>query len=517
MTLRLTPGQNAALTDLSVTGTVRASSVDVSALLVDGDRRVRSDEDFVFWNHATAPGACLLDNGSLALSLGEIEETVDAVLLVVSVDGTSALPSEIDLELIGASGEALYEFAPSTTGLDALIGLELYRRDHGWKVRAVGQGFAGGLADLLVAHGIDVETSEAQSDSTSQDSASNSVPLDRTRVLERVWMIFEDASRSAAAFDAAVDYADERLGDELSDLAADASTRSSPAADRERNDAQSRHDALVATAQTRHLDDSRVLTDEISALDRELPASVASWGSVSWQRLSGTDEFTDCIRVGEVTVPSRSPLRVPLCAAWPAANPLWFEDETGGVASSPSITAALLRIAVAAPRGATVIDILDIGGSLAQTSARVAPIARSLTDRSAVTARLEELAHSIDLWHMAVGAGETPPAVPPRSVVVVSSFPYGFGSAELGRIAFLAERGPFAGLSLVLVGSADAEDIDPLAAALLRRSMHLPIDGRTPVHDRWIGSEWSFEPDVAPADTTTVERVVSELSGAGES
>ncbi|MGU3436247.1 TerD family protein [Actinomycetes bacterium M1A6_2h] len=510
MTLRLTPGQNAGLTDLAVTATVRAASVDVCALLVDGNRRARADSDFVFWNSPTAAGVRLADNGSLELTLDEIEATVDAVLVVVSADGSSSLPADVGLELAGPSSEVLYEFAPSTAGLGALIGLEFYRRGNGWKVRAVGQGFAGGLADLLVAHGVEVDTPTTQ-----HDSAVQTVPLDRSRVLERVWMIFEDASRSAAAFDAAVDYADERLGDELSTLSADASTRSSPAAERERTDAQNRHDALVATAQARHLDDSRVLTDEISTLDRELPPSVATWGSAAWQHLS-TAEYSDCIRVGDVTVPSRSPLRVPLCAAWPAANPLWFEDDTGGVASSPAVTAALLRIAAAAPRGSTVIDILDIGGSLTQTSARLSPIARSLTDRSAVTARLDELAHSIDLWHMAVGAGETPPTLPPRSAVVVSGFPYGFGSAELGRIAFLAERGPFAGLSLVLVGSADAEDVDPLAAALLRRSMHLPVDGRSPVHDPWVGGEWAYEPDIAPADTTTVDRVVSQLSGAAE-
>ncbi|PKT66991.1 export associated protein, partial [Streptomyces populi] len=43
------------------------------------------------------------------------------------------------------------------TGLDtesAVVALELYRRQGAWKVRAVGQGYAGGLAELLTDQGL---------------------------------------------------------------------------------------------------------------------------------------------------------------------------------------------------------------------------------------------------------------------------------------------------------------------------------------------------------------------------
>ncbi|MEW3821624.1 TerD family protein, partial [Pseudomonas aeruginosa] len=43
------------------------------------------------------------------------------------------------------------------TGLDlesAVVALELYRRQGAWKVRAVGQGYAGGLAELFADQGL---------------------------------------------------------------------------------------------------------------------------------------------------------------------------------------------------------------------------------------------------------------------------------------------------------------------------------------------------------------------------
>ena len=38
-----------------------------------------------------------------------------------------------------------------------VIVIEIYRRGPAWKVRAVGQGYAGGLADLIRDHGVSVD------------------------------------------------------------------------------------------------------------------------------------------------------------------------------------------------------------------------------------------------------------------------------------------------------------------------------------------------------------------------
>ncbi|WLQ33186.1 TerD family protein [Streptomyces castrisilvae] len=56
----------------------------------------------------------------------------------------------------GLEGDEIATF--TLTGLDsesAVAALELYRRQGGWKVRAVGQGYAGGLAAMLTDQGVD--------------------------------------------------------------------------------------------------------------------------------------------------------------------------------------------------------------------------------------------------------------------------------------------------------------------------------------------------------------------------
>jgi hypothetical protein len=67
--------------------------------------------------------------------------------------GTTAAPF---VAVMGQDGSELASF--TITGLDsetAVVAVELYRRQGAWKVRAVGQGYAGGLAQLLADQGME--------------------------------------------------------------------------------------------------------------------------------------------------------------------------------------------------------------------------------------------------------------------------------------------------------------------------------------------------------------------------
>ncbi|TXS51033.1 TerD family protein [Streptomyces sp. t39] len=66
--------------------------------------------------------------------------------------GATAAPF---VAVVAESGEEIASF--TVTGLDsetAVVVLEVYRRQGAWKVRAVGQGYAGGLGDLLADQGV---------------------------------------------------------------------------------------------------------------------------------------------------------------------------------------------------------------------------------------------------------------------------------------------------------------------------------------------------------------------------
>ncbi|KAA8884385.1 stress protein [Nocardia colli] len=157
----LVKGQNGALAQPRVVVSVRsAAAVDVSALLVTAAGTVRSDADFVFFNQPEAPGV-VLRSGVLEVSFAEVPTEIAQLRAVVTLDdpgvtfGRFAAPVAT---VADASGNALYEYRIEGLGSESVvIALELYRRGAEWKVRAVGQGYAGGFADLVTDHGVRVD------------------------------------------------------------------------------------------------------------------------------------------------------------------------------------------------------------------------------------------------------------------------------------------------------------------------------------------------------------------------
>ncbi len=156
-------GQNAALPVAELTVAVRTdAAADIAALLLTSRRQVRSDADFVFFNQPQGPGVRLTGaDGELSFSLGAVPADVDAVRVVLTLGdagdtfGRHGAPSA---SVRDAAGNPLYEYTiEGLTSESVVIALELYRRGPDWKVRAVGQGYAGGFAALVTDHGVTVD------------------------------------------------------------------------------------------------------------------------------------------------------------------------------------------------------------------------------------------------------------------------------------------------------------------------------------------------------------------------
>ncbi|MGW4893303.1 VWA domain-containing protein [Kitasatospora sp. NPDC004240] len=162
----LDKGANTALTGPGVTVTVTAGgvAVDVSALLVNEDGKVRSDDDLVFFNSPHRDGVTLAGT-AITAELTAIPGDVRSVVVVASVDvelpGTTFDPASTPSVVI-RDGAAELEFVPPgmSGGETVLVLAELYRRGDGWKVRAVGQGYAGGLGALARDFGVSVADDE---------------------------------------------------------------------------------------------------------------------------------------------------------------------------------------------------------------------------------------------------------------------------------------------------------------------------------------------------------------------
>jgi len=181
--LRWTPGQG-------------VPDVDASALLLGADGRVRSDEDFVFYNQPRHPSGKVwrlgkkrvaqgLSEGltdTIQTDLAGLDQAVGRVLLVASAENVTfdrVRALRILLYDAGAGESeplAYFDITPQTGAETALICGELYRRGDVWKFRALGEGYLNGLEGLAGDFGISVDESEAVTEPTPEASLPQPYP-----------------------------------------------------------------------------------------------------------------------------------------------------------------------------------------------------------------------------------------------------------------------------------------------------------------------------------------------------
>lgn len=143
--------------------------MDVSALLLTAAGKVRSDDDFVFCNQPVHPSGAVRHEGrrqdgtgvleTIGVTLPGVEEEIGTVVVAASTDGTFGQVSGLFVRVLDArSGAETARFdATDATSETAFVLGELYRRAGAWKFRAVGQGYASGLAGLATDFGITVD------------------------------------------------------------------------------------------------------------------------------------------------------------------------------------------------------------------------------------------------------------------------------------------------------------------------------------------------------------------------
>lgn len=177
----LSKGANTALNVSSLRATLSWSAhpgvpdVDVSALLLTASGKVRDDNDFVFYNapsHASGAVAHAGKNAAgpgpstdgIAVDLSRLPALVEKVVIAASVDG-GTFGQVRDLALIisdRTSGAEVARFADmGATSETAFVAGEFYLRGGTWKFRAVGQGWASGLAGLATDFGISIDDESA--------------------------------------------------------------------------------------------------------------------------------------------------------------------------------------------------------------------------------------------------------------------------------------------------------------------------------------------------------------------
>ncbi|MEV8429583.1 TerD family protein [Streptomyces sp. HUAS 31] len=166
MTAELVRGQNHPLSQARLEIRVSAGTpIVAAAALGDEQGRIHGVEWVAHPGAPTLPGLEVSRQAAadhrLAVDLDAMPEAVHRVSVLLAlptgVGGPTsfgAVPAPF-LAVTGLDGAEVASY--TVAGLEsesAVVALELYRRQGAWKVRAIGQGYAGGLADLFNDQGL---------------------------------------------------------------------------------------------------------------------------------------------------------------------------------------------------------------------------------------------------------------------------------------------------------------------------------------------------------------------------
>ncbi|MEU6667227.1 TerD family protein [Streptomyces sp. NPDC046727] len=182
----MTPGSNIPLPAARVTVDVSAPvRLDVSGLLLTADGKVRSDDDFIFYNQPAGPGVTYTSGGGAApdaitVDTAAVPPDIEKIVVTASPDAAGQTFQGIEPTATirdADGGSALATFTPPQLGTEtALVIVEIYRRNGQWKARAVGQGYANGLAGIATDFGVTVEEPAAAPAAPPQPAAAPTVP-----------------------------------------------------------------------------------------------------------------------------------------------------------------------------------------------------------------------------------------------------------------------------------------------------------------------------------------------------
>ncbi|MEU8722865.1 TerD family protein [Streptomyces mordarskii] len=643
MTAELVRGQNHPLPQTRLEIRISAGNPIVAGATLGDERGTVHGAEWVA--HPASPQLAGIEvpkqaaaDHRLAVDLDAMPDHIHRVTVLLALPAGVGGPARFGVmaaPFVAVTGLDGTEIAGYTiTDLDsesAVTALELYRRQGAWKVRAVGQGYAGGLAAMLhdqrlaeatdlaarineavvrgmarsvaqppprsegdgrvrtsaagvgadpaATTGVGADPAPVQPQTPQQPQGAPATggpvnyehPARRTaapptpaptappaapgqpaqpvagdasgwtmdeRLYNQVWGMFEDLARTTAAYRSAVDFAESRMEQELDRVLSDPRTRVGPAADSARADARAKHADLVEQARAALDRDLAQLTAEAEVVEPALPPAYARWDSPVWQAYQVPMEIPMALRVGDLHLPERTDLRIPMLVRLPLERGLWIDaGRSGGFDEGPADSGELRRLAADAavaiaarllavyPAGEIAVHVIDPAGSAAGS---FAPLVGSgalaeppAAGAQGVSSVLAALTRRVDLVQMAVRSGATD-ALPPdldtaEQLLIVHDFPHGFDDRAVTQLRYLADEGPAVGVHLMMV--ADREDaraygpvLDPLWRSLLRLT---PV-ADDHLADPWVGHAWTYEPSMVPRGSRVLDQVLGEAGRAAK-
>lgn len=151
--------------------------LDASLFMVQENGKVRGDHDFIFYNQLTSTcgavehtgdnktGAGDGDDEALKIRLADVPAEIKRLVIAVTIHDAEArrqsfgMVQDAFVRVVNLDNDAeivRFDLSEDYSTETAMVFAEIYRHNGEWKFRAVGQGYAGGLAALATEHGVDI-------------------------------------------------------------------------------------------------------------------------------------------------------------------------------------------------------------------------------------------------------------------------------------------------------------------------------------------------------------------------
>lgn len=165
---QLIQGQKCKMKDLMLSSIFQVQSdlmvngfdLDISCFCVDKEEKLLDERYFVFYNQLSSPEEAIVkkENQDLfTIDFNKIPNWVEHLIFTAAIDGDAVmgqmgqgritiLENKIEKASFALSGSMFQKEK-------AIILMEFYKKNDGWRVSAVGRGFNGGLSVLLAHYG----------------------------------------------------------------------------------------------------------------------------------------------------------------------------------------------------------------------------------------------------------------------------------------------------------------------------------------------------------------------------
>lgn len=151
--------------------------LDASAIGLSVNKRVINDSWFIFYNNLNSPDGAIEHTGDnrtgdgegddelIHVNLQALSPEVDSIVFPVSIHDADTLRQSFGqvvnayIRVLDRADDrelARFDLSEDAGAETAMVFGELYRKDSEWKFRAIGQGYASGLAGIARDFGVNI-------------------------------------------------------------------------------------------------------------------------------------------------------------------------------------------------------------------------------------------------------------------------------------------------------------------------------------------------------------------------